>query len=215
MRGLTNAEAAARLAADGPNLLPVAGQAPAWRHLAAQMVHFFALMLWVAGALAFVAGLPELGVAIFVVIVINGVFAFVQEHRAERAAVRLRDLVPRRAVVVRDGRPTTVDSTQLVRGDLVLLESGDRVSADLRVTQGHGLSIDSSMLTGESVPIAAGPGDALFAGTFVVEGDGAAQVSAHRRRHPSGRDRPADADRQAPARTACSRSCAGWCGRSR
>ena len=59
------------------------------------MVHFFALLFWVAGALAFVAGLPQLGVAVFVVIVLNGVFAFVQEQRAEHAAERLRDLLPR------------------------------------------------------------------------------------------------------------------------
>jgi magnesium-transporting ATPase (P-type) len=72
------------------------------------MVHFFALMLWVAGVLAFVAGLPELGVAIFVVVVVNGLFAFAQEFRAERAAERLRDLLPRRATVVRDGRPVEI-----------------------------------------------------------------------------------------------------------
>lgn len=174
--GLTGTEAARRLAQDGPNALPAARIVPAWRRLGAQMVHFFALMLWIAGCLAFAAGLPELGVAIFVVILINGVFAFAQEHRAEHAAARLRDLVPRRALVVRDGRPRDVDSTELVRGDLVLLESGVRVSADLRVARAHGLSIDTSLLTGESVPAGAGPGETLYAGTFVVEGDGSAEV---------------------------------------
>jgi magnesium-transporting ATPase (P-type) len=84
-QGLTSSEAMERLGRDGPNILPHPATAPWWRALAGQMLHFFALMLWVAGVLAFVAGLPTLGVAIFVVIVLNGVFAFVQEYRAERA----------------------------------------------------------------------------------------------------------------------------------
>ena len=65
--------------------------------------------------------MPQLGVAIFVVIVVNGVFAFVQENRAERAAERLRDLLPRRATVVRDGRRHDIDAAELVDGDLVVL----------------------------------------------------------------------------------------------
>src|SRR6266542_831913 len=106
--GLTTAEAAARLAADGPNRLPTPRRVPAWRRLAAEMVHFFALLFWVAGVLAFIAGLPQLGVAVFVVIVLNGLFAFIQEQRAEHAAEGLRDLLPRRAMVVRDGVATEV-----------------------------------------------------------------------------------------------------------
>ena len=101
--GLTSAEAAARLAADGPNRLPPPAAVHTWRKLVGQLTHFFALMLWVAGVLALVAGLPQLGVAIFVVIVVNGVFAFVQEQRAERAAERLQDLLPAGVVVRRDG----------------------------------------------------------------------------------------------------------------
>ena len=81
--GLSRAEVAARLTADGPNRLPPPERQAPWKRLVGEMVHFFALMLWVAGLLAFVAGLPQLGVAIFVVVVINGVFAFVQEERSE------------------------------------------------------------------------------------------------------------------------------------
>jgi len=176
--GLTSAEAAERLARDGPNVLPAVRPAPAWRRLAAQMVHFFALMLWVAGALAFAAGMPQLGVAIFVVVVVNGVFAFVQEHRAERAAQRLRDLLPRRATVRRDGRRMVVDASELVVGDVVLVGSGDRVCADLLLDQARALSVDVSTLTGESVPVATGSGDTLHAGSFVVEGEGTGRVTA-------------------------------------
>ena len=150
--GLTTAEAADRLRRDGPNALPVPRRTPAWRRLAAQMVHFFALLFWVAGVLAFVAGLPQLGVAIFFVVVLNGVFAFVQEERAEHAAERLRDLLPRRVTVVRDGQRVEISAEDLVVGDVVLLADGDRISADLALESVHALAVDSSALTGESVP---------------------------------------------------------------
>jgi calcium-translocating P-type ATPase len=142
------------------------------------MVHFFAILLWFAGGLAFVARLPELGIAIFVVVVINGLFAFVQEYRAEHAAERLRDLLPRKATVRRDGRPVEVEASELVVGDVILLSSGDRISADLRVLEAHSLSIDTSTLTGESVPVSVEPEGTAFAGTFVVEGEGLAIVTA-------------------------------------
>ncbi len=176
--GLSSAEAAERLAAQGPNRLPTAPPPPWWRSLLAQMTHFFAVMLWIAGVLAFVAGLPQLGVAIYVVIVVNGVFAFLQEHRAERAAERLRDLLPRDVTVVRDGEPVTVPADDLVVDDVVLLEAGDRISADLVASEAHALRVDTSTLTGESVPEAIEAGDHLSAGCFVVEGEARAVVVA-------------------------------------
>jgi calcium-translocating P-type ATPase len=142
------------------------------------MFHFFALLLWGAGILAFVARMPTLGVAIFAVVVINGLFAFVQEYRAERAAERLRDLLPRRTTVVRDGKTVEIDASELVVEDVVLLGSGDRISADLRVIEAHALSIDTSTLTGESVPVTVEADEEAFGGTFVVEGEGLAVVTA-------------------------------------
>jgi calcium-translocating P-type ATPase len=176
--GLTSAEAERRLARDGPNRLPPPRRPSAARALAAQMTHFFALMLWGAAGLALAAGMPSLAVGIAVVVVVNGVFAFAQEHRAERAAERLRELLPVRATVVRDGRRRVIDATGLVVGDLVVVEAGDRVSADMVVVEADALMVDTSLLTGESVPAPVGPGDRLFAGSFVVEGDGAAEVVA-------------------------------------
>ena len=176
--GLTTAEAASRLRRDGPNELPLPPRTPAWRRLAAQMVHFFALLFWVAGVLAFVAGLPQLGVAIFFVVVLNGVFAFVQEERAEHAAERLRDLLPRRVTVVRDGERAEIAAEDLVLGDVVLLAEGDRISADLALESVHSLAIDSSALTGESVPRHPDSGETAFAGCFVVEGEARAVVIA-------------------------------------
>jgi magnesium-transporting ATPase (P-type) len=104
VRGLTHAEAAARLAGEGPNELPAPQRVPAWRRLAAQM--FFALLFWVAGGLAFLAGMPQLGVAVFAVVVLNGVFAFVQEERAGRRGDRPCGVLRGRGVAI-----TTVVAT--------------------------------------------------------------------------------------------------------
>ena len=176
--GLTPEAAAARLAADGPNLLPRARPRPAWRQFVSEMTHFFALLFWVAGALAIIGGMPQLGIAVFAVIVINGTFAFVQERRAAMTAERLRSLLPRAVTVERDGVEVVIDPAALVVGDLVVLSEGDRVSADLRITSARALAIDASSLTGESVPTHPGPGEMAFAGGFVVEGDGRGVVEA-------------------------------------
>ena len=176
--GLSSTEAAARLAADGPNALPAPRRASAARRLLHQLVHFFALMLWVASGLAFVADLPQLGVAIAVVIVVNALFAFAQESRAGRAAERLRDLLPRQVTVRRDGRRVQVDASDVVVGDVLLLESGDRIPADGVIHQDHNLLVDTSLLTGESGSVLVQAGRPVFAGSFVVEGDAEAVVGA-------------------------------------
>jgi calcium-translocating P-type ATPase len=176
--GLSSAEASRRLARDGPNLLPTAPR-PSWvRRLADQLVHLFALMLWVAAVLAVVAGMPQLGAAIVVVVLLNAGFAFVQETRANRAADALQDLLPRAVTVHRDGRPTRVEAEQLVVGDVVVLEAGDRVPADVAVVQAHAALVDTSMLTGESAAGPVEPGEPLFAGTYLVEGEVEAEVTA-------------------------------------
>jgi magnesium-transporting ATPase (P-type) len=135
-------------------------------------------MLWIAGGLAVLAGMPQLGFAIFVVILLNGLFAFIQEYRAEKAGERLRDLLPRRVVVLRDGKRQHIDAIELVPDDVVLLTAGDRISADIRVNRAHGLLVDTSMLTGESVPTTPQAGEVAFAGTFAVEGEAVGIVTA-------------------------------------
>jgi magnesium-transporting ATPase (P-type) len=176
--GLTTAEAQSRLAADGPNELPKPPAPSQLRALAAQLTHFFALLLWVAAALAAIAGMTALAVAIVIVIIVNGTFAFVQEHRAERAAERLNDLLPRRAIARRDGALVEMDARELVVGDLVVLAGGDRISADLVLIATDGLAVDSSMLTGETVSERPDVGSQLHAGTLAVEGDAEAEVVA-------------------------------------
>src|SRR5690606_34358442 len=124
------------------------------------------------------AGMPELGVAIVAVILVNAVFALLQELRADHAAERLRDLLPRRATVVRDARRRVIDAAELVVGDLVALEAGDKVSADLEVVRSAGLAVDASVLTGESEPVHPEVGEAVPAGALVVEGEALARVTA-------------------------------------
>jgi calcium-translocating P-type ATPase len=168
--GLSDAEVRTARAQHGPNHLPQPRTRSHLRRFLGELVHFFALMLWVAGGLALAAGLPALGVAIFCVVVVNAGFSFAQETRADRAAERLRALLPTRVTVRRDGRASTVDAADVVCGDLLLLEAGDRVPADATVTIGNQLLVDRSLLTGESLPASTSAGEELHAGTFVVEG---------------------------------------------
>ena len=175
--GLSSAEATRRRPPAG-NRLPVEGPPSPLRLLVAQLVHFFALLLWAAAALAFIGGMPQLAVAIAVVVILNGVFAFVQEYRADRAAEALRELVPHRVTVIRDGLRQEVDAVDLVVGDLVILQPGDRVAADLRVRDAHGLRVDEATLTGESEPVGKEPDGVVSAGCFVVEGEASASVTA-------------------------------------
>ena len=176
--GLSSAEAARRLAMDGPNRLPSRDRSPVPLLLLREMVHFFALLLWGAAGLALLAGMPQLAVAIVVVVLLNGAFAFVQEYRADQAGKRLRELIPADVTVRRDSRRTVVDATELVAGDVVLLEAGDRISADLELVEVHALAVNESTLTGESTPARPSETDTAFAGTFVIEGQAEAVVTA-------------------------------------
>ena len=113
-RGLSLEQVEQQRSQYGPNLLQSPRAVPLWRRLTAHLLHFFSVMLWMAGGLAILAGMPQLRVAIFVVIVLNGAFAFVQEYRAEKAGERLRDLVPRRVIVIRRGIRESIDAIDLV-----------------------------------------------------------------------------------------------------
>ncbi len=176
--GLTAREAASRLARDGANVLPLPARPSAVRRFALQLINFFAVMLWVAAVLAIIAGMAELGLAIVAVVALNAVFAFAQEQRAEHAAEGLRRMLPRTCRVLRDGIVTEIDARDLVRGDAVLLEAGDRVSADLELIEAHGLRVDTSALTGESEAVLLEGGGIAYAGTFVVIGEACGIVTA-------------------------------------
>ncbi|GAB4098867.1 cation-transporting P-type ATPase [Sinomonas halotolerans] len=176
--GLSTEQAAALLLEHGPNRLPGQRPVPQWRKLLAELTHFFALMLWAAAALAYAAGMPQLAAAIAVVVVVNAVFAHIQQERAQRAAATLRELLPAEVAVRRDGRVRRIHASELVPGDLLVLEAGDRVPADVVLVAASGCSVDESMLTGESVPVPRQAGDSLWGGTFLVNGEAEAVVAA-------------------------------------
>ena len=178
VRGLTSARAAQVLAREGPNVLPPPPRQNPAVELGAQLTHLFAVMLWVAAVLALLAGMPQLALAIVVVVVVNGVFAFAQEYRADQAASRLRDLVPLTARVRRDGVLQQVSVADVVPGDAVLVSAGERVCADVAVDEAHSASADESLLTGESVAVPVGAGGRLWCGTFLVEGEAEGVVTA-------------------------------------
>jgi magnesium-transporting ATPase (P-type) len=150
--GLSGEEAEGRLADTGPNTIERQKRVSLPRRFAANLVNLFALLLWAATGLAYVAGLPELALAIPVVIVVNAVFSFLQEYRAERAVEALEKLLPPRARVVRGGQLRDIEATGLVPGDVVFLEAGDQISADARLIEARDFRVDNSVLTGESRP---------------------------------------------------------------
>jgi magnesium-transporting ATPase (P-type) len=152
--GLSQEEAERRLARWGPNRLPPLRRRSLALRLLDQMVHFMALLLWVAGGMAFAAGTPELGWAIWAVVLINGMFSFWQEFQAERTLVALTRSLPSQVQVWRDGALRRLPADQLAPGDRIQLEEGDRIPADCRVGAAASLYLDLSVLTGESLPVA-------------------------------------------------------------
>ncbi|MDD5263382.1 MAG: cation-transporting P-type ATPase [Candidatus Bipolaricaulis sp.] len=189
--GLATAEAQARLAQHGPNAIQTIKGKPLWRKLLANFTHLMALLLWVGGAMAFIGKMPQLGWAIWAVIVINAVFSFWQEFRAEKAADALKKLLPQFARVLRDGTETRIPAEQLVPGDVILLAEGDHISADARLVEENEMRVDLSTLNGESNPArrtaeaslrdglsAMERPNLVFAGTTVSAGTGRAVVFA-------------------------------------
>jgi len=188
--GLSPAEAADRLERLGPNALPrVRRHSPMVRFLL-QFHHPLLYILLVSAAVTALLGKPVDASVIFGVVVINALIGFIQESRAERALEALVTMVLTPATVVRGGEKLRTSSTAVVPGDLVLLESGDKVPADLRLIRLRDLQVDESALTGESLSVAKEPletptGTALpdrrnmaYSGTLVTYGQGAGIVVA-------------------------------------
>lgn len=193
--GLTDEEAKRRLSHFGFNEIKETRKTPLVFKFLNQFTHFLAIILWLAAALAFVSdylhpgeGMRHLGFAIIGVIVINAVFAFVQEYRAEKAIEKLRLMLPFYVRVIREGAEKQIHARELVPGDLIILSEGDKVPADARVIESNSLTVNNAPLTGESVPLLLThepeTGDLIqsknvaFAGATVVSGNGKAVVFA-------------------------------------
>lgn len=193
--GLTDSEAKSRLPIFGPNQLAVAEPVPAWKKFLAQFTDTLVILLLVATAISAAlwfyerdAALPYEAIAIFGVVLLNAILGFVQEARAEKAVTALRAMSAADARVVRDGQPSLVPATELVPGDIILVEEGDTIPADARVVQSVAMNVAESALTGESLPVEkesaslteeVGLGDRnnmVFSGTSVTYGRGRAVV---------------------------------------
>ncbi len=151
--GLSREAAASRRARSGPNALQEHGRRSPWVMLAAQFTDFMILVLIAAAVIAGIVGAPQDSIAIVVIVILNGIIGFVQEFRAERAMAALKQMASPRARVIRDGRPVLLDARELVPGDLVELEAGNIVPADLRLVDLSAFKVDESALTGESQPV--------------------------------------------------------------
>lgn len=189
--GLSKAEAEKRLIQFGKNALQEKkGKPLIWKFLS-NFTHLMAILLWGAGIVGFIAQLPELGVAIWLVNVINGVFSFWQEFRAEKATEALKKMLPDYTRVLRDGAEQRILAEGLTPGDIILLSEGDRISADARLIDDNDLRVNQSTLTGESHPVhkvrdevarddlsRAEQPNMIFMGTTVAAGTGRAVVYA-------------------------------------
>jgi magnesium-transporting ATPase (P-type) len=195
-QGLSQAEAKQRLAKYGANQIEKIADQSLLGKLLKEFTHFFALILWLAAGLAFFAewrepgqGMAMLGYAVLGVILVNGLFSFWQEYRAEKALAALRNLLPRHTTALRDGRAVQLPVAELVPGDVVLLAAGDDVPADCRLIEAFGVRVNTATLTGESRPKArditttseeqvALRRDVLHAGTSLISGEAKAMVYA-------------------------------------
>lgn len=177
--GLTSAEAAVRLAEVGANVLPETRPVPWWERVLHQLhnpiiyILLFALafdaVVWTIEGMH---GWPIESIAILVILAFNTLMGVWQEYRAEDALARLKEMAAPFVWVRRDGNLVHIPAAELVPGDLVRVESGDRIPADGELTSEQGLMVDESMLTGESVPVEREAGDDLYSGTLAVRGLG-------------------------------------------
>jgi Ca2+-transporting ATPase len=192
--GLTSSEAALRRQRDGPNALPSVSPIPAWRRLLRQVTSPLVAILVVALGLDLglwlahpAEGPPLEAAAIAAILLLNAFLGFWQERKAEHALDALRALSAPTSWVVRDGRLAQAPSADLVTGDRIRLDAGDRVPADATVASADDLLIDEAVLTGESIPVPRRAGEEVFSGTLLVRGRGWATVTRTGARSAMGR----------------------------
>ena len=176
--GLTAEEAAARLARVGPDRLFTPAPVRFWAIAIEEIREPMILLLILVGVLyAFWGGLGD-AVTIFVVILLLVAAEVVNEFRAKRAIAALERLSEPKARVRRSGEAATIDTENVVPGDVLILIPGARLAADARLVSAVNLSVDESALSGESLPIEKSAGDPVYAGTIVLGGEGEAEATA-------------------------------------
>ena len=191
MNGLSSEEVANREHIYGKNLLKELKGKPLILVFLSHFSSLMAILLWVAGIISIVAGMLELGIAVWMVNVVNGIFGFWQEYKAGKAVDALKKMLPAYARVIRNGEEQKILAEDLVPGDVILLEEGDKISADARLLESNEMQVNQSALTGESNPVRKTSEPVLsdnlshfeipnliFAGTSITNGTGKAIVVA-------------------------------------
>lgn len=153
MHGLSTEQAERRLREQGPNELHQARRQPAFMMFINQFRDFMILILLAAAVIAGMVGHASDTIIILIIVLLNAILGFIQEYRAEKALEALKKLASPEATVLRDGERKIVKAEELVNGDLVILEAGDIIPADLRIAESFSLKVDESTLTGESVTV--------------------------------------------------------------
>ncbi|HOV81679.1 MAG TPA: HAD-IC family P-type ATPase [Methanothrix sp.] len=188
--GLDSSDAAQRLAEHGPNQLESPSKPSPLRIFLSKFKDYMVLVLIFAAIVSYIAGEGTNSLVILGIVVLVAIIGFVQEYKAERAMEALREMVAPEADVMRDGRMSTIPAAELVPGDIVFLEAGDKVPADARILEATALEVIEASLTGESVPVKKSPEpiaeDAaladrrsmLFMGTIISYGNCRAVVTA-------------------------------------
>ena len=189
--GLSSVEAAQRLKTSGPNLLEATKKKTVVRIIINQVTDFMILVLIAAAIISGVVGDVTDTIVILAIVVINAIVGFIQEYRAERAMEALEKMAAVNAKVIRDNQTKEIPASELVPGDVVILEAGNVIPADIRIIEVHALKVDESSLTGESANIEKNIeplpekdyplGDRInlgYKGTFVTNGRAVAYVVA-------------------------------------
>lgn len=151
--GLSNQEIDKRISMFGKNKLKEVKGKPLILVFLANFTSMMALLLWASGIIAIIAEMPQLGIAVWCVNIINGLFSFWQEFQAGKATDALKNMLPSYARVVRNGEEQQILAEDLVPGDIVLVAEGDKISVDARLIEASDLQVDQSTLTGESNPV--------------------------------------------------------------
>ena len=153
LNGLSKTTAELKLAEYGANELEGKKKKPAWLLFLSQFKDFMILVLFAAAIVAGIAGDLTDTIIIIIIVFLNAIVGFIQEYRAEKAIEALKKIAALQAQVIRDAKTFTIKASELVPGDLVILEAGNIVPADIRLIETHNLQIDEAALTGESVPV--------------------------------------------------------------
>lgn len=170
--GLTEKEAQSLLQKHGKNTIEQANSSSLVKLLIAQYTNLLNAILLVAGIFAYIIHEPIDAFFIIFILLMNGLFGFFQEYRAEKTLERLKDLVQPQISVIRDGAEQLIEVVDIVPGDVVLLREGDKIPADGELATSVAFEVDESIFTGESLPVEKKKGDVLMAGTYLLRGQG-------------------------------------------